>query len=107
MFSQYDESPDWRANGAGFHHSHKHGFGLLNAWRMVNAAKVPVILCVFILCSHVTTMATWKANADKMVMNSGQPRDLKPCRFPILHSINYSDHMSQNVKIYIFLNKEK
>ena len=43
VFSQYDESPDWRANGAGFYHSHKHGFGLLNAWRMVNAAKVPAI----------------------------------------------------------------
>uniref|UniRef100_A0A9J7YNS4 Proprotein convertase subtilisin/kexin type 7 n=1 Tax=Cyprinus carpio carpio TaxID=630221 RepID=A0A9J7YNS4_CYPCA len=27
-------------NGAGFHHSHKYGFGLLNAWRLVNAAKV-------------------------------------------------------------------
>ncbi|XP_043114767.1 proprotein convertase subtilisin/kexin type 7 isoform X2 [Puntigrus tetrazona] len=31
---------DWGINGAGFHHSHKYGFGLLNAWRLVNAAKV-------------------------------------------------------------------
>ncbi|KAJ3591463.1 hypothetical protein NHX12_009408 [Muraenolepis orangiensis] len=38
--TKYDDHADWRANGAGFHHSHKHGFGLLNAWRMVNAAKV-------------------------------------------------------------------
>ncbi|XP_067364102.1 proprotein convertase subtilisin/kexin type 7 isoform X2 [Channa argus] len=35
-----DVSADWRVNGAGFHHSHQHGFGLLNAWRLVNAAKV-------------------------------------------------------------------
>ncbi|XP_013881486.1 proprotein convertase subtilisin/kexin type 7 isoform X2 [Austrofundulus limnaeus] len=35
-----DASADWRVNGAGFHHSHQHGFGLLNAWRLVNAAKV-------------------------------------------------------------------
>ncbi|TKS81358.1 Proprotein convertase subtilisin/kexin type 7 [Collichthys lucidus] len=35
-----DNSVDWRINGAGFHHSHQHGFGLLNAWRLVNAAKV-------------------------------------------------------------------
>ncbi|KAM9318411.1 proprotein convertase subtilisin/kexin type 7 isoform 2-T3 [Pholidichthys leucotaenia] len=35
-----DNSADWRKNGAGFHHSHQHGFGLLNAWRLVNAAKV-------------------------------------------------------------------
>ncbi|TDH15115.1 hypothetical protein EPR50_G00028370 [Perca flavescens] len=35
-----DSSAEWSVNGAGFHHSHKHGFGLLNAWRLVNAAKV-------------------------------------------------------------------
>uniref|UniRef100_A0A7N8WWR0 Proprotein convertase subtilisin/kexin type 7 n=1 Tax=Mastacembelus armatus TaxID=205130 RepID=A0A7N8WWR0_9TELE len=35
-----DSSVDWKVNGAGFHHSHQHGFGLLNAWRLVNAAKV-------------------------------------------------------------------
>ncbi|XP_022061499.2 proprotein convertase subtilisin/kexin type 7 [Acanthochromis polyacanthus] len=35
-----DNSSDWRVNGAGFHHSHQHGFGLLDAWRLVNAAKV-------------------------------------------------------------------
>ncbi|XP_036393111.1 proprotein convertase subtilisin/kexin type 7 [Megalops cyprinoides] len=35
-----DRKADWRTNGAGFHHSHQHGFGLLNAWRLVNAAKV-------------------------------------------------------------------
>ncbi|XP_041797138.1 proprotein convertase subtilisin/kexin type 7 isoform X2 [Chelmon rostratus] len=35
-----DSAADWRMNGAGFYHSHQHGFGLLNAWRLVNAAKV-------------------------------------------------------------------
>ncbi|XP_051934256.1 proprotein convertase subtilisin/kexin type 7 isoform X2 [Hippocampus zosterae] len=35
-----DNSSDWRENGAGFHHSHQHGFGLLNAWKLVNAAKI-------------------------------------------------------------------
>ncbi|XP_051253039.1 proprotein convertase subtilisin/kexin type 7 isoform X1 [Dicentrarchus labrax] len=35
-----DDSADWKMNGAGFTHSHQHGFGLLNAWRLVNAAKV-------------------------------------------------------------------
>ncbi|KAL0972768.1 hypothetical protein UPYG_G00194530 [Umbra pygmaea] len=38
--TQYDVGGDWNVNGAGFHHSHQHGFGLLNAWRLVNAAKV-------------------------------------------------------------------
>uniref|UniRef100_A0A674CEK9 Proprotein convertase subtilisin/kexin type 7 n=1 Tax=Salmo trutta TaxID=8032 RepID=A0A674CEK9_SALTR len=37
--TQYDVQGDWKINGAGFHHSHQHGFGLLNAWRLVNAAK--------------------------------------------------------------------
>ncbi|XP_032820258.2 proprotein convertase subtilisin/kexin type 7 [Petromyzon marinus] len=31
---------EWDENLAGFHHSHKYGFGVLNAWRLVNAAKV-------------------------------------------------------------------
>ncbi|KAL4229144.1 Proprotein convertase subtilisin/kexin type 7 [Mactra antiquata] len=30
----------WQKNGAGLWHSHKHGFGLMSAWRLVNAAKV-------------------------------------------------------------------
>ena len=55
---------------------------------------------IFILCSHMTTMAAWRAtNTDKMATNSGQPGELQPCRFPILQSINYLDHMSQNGKI--------
>ncbi|KAK2185428.1 hypothetical protein NP493_237g03008 [Ridgeia piscesae] len=29
----------WYKNAAGLHHSHKHGFGLMDAWRLVNAAK--------------------------------------------------------------------
>ena len=30
----------WQSNGAGLSHSHKHGFGLLSAWRLVNAARI-------------------------------------------------------------------
>lgn len=35
-----DDDSEWQENGAGLNHSHKHGFGLMKAWRMVNAAKV-------------------------------------------------------------------
>ena len=50
-----------------------------------NKANLPCKLGLFILCSHLTTMATWRAtNADKMASNSGQPGELQPCRFPIL-----------------------
>ncbi|XP_021027491.1 proprotein convertase subtilisin/kexin type 7 [Mus caroli] len=39
--TQYeDHHADWLTNEAGFSHSHQHGFGLLNAWRLVNAAKI-------------------------------------------------------------------
>ncbi|XP_037003175.2 proprotein convertase subtilisin/kexin type 7 isoform X2 [Artibeus jamaicensis] len=39
--TQYeDRHADWVTNEAGFSHSHQHGFGLLNAWRLVNAAKI-------------------------------------------------------------------
>uniref|UniRef100_A0A8D2J844 Proprotein convertase subtilisin/kexin type 7 n=1 Tax=Varanus komodoensis TaxID=61221 RepID=A0A8D2J844_VARKO len=35
-----DRRASWDTNQAGLSHSHQHGFGLLNAWRLVNAAKV-------------------------------------------------------------------
>ncbi|KAM6043400.1 proprotein convertase subtilisin/kexin type 7 [Chlamydotis macqueenii] len=35
-----DRHARWDVNQAGFSHSHQHGFGLLNAWRLVNAAKI-------------------------------------------------------------------
>uniref|UniRef100_A0A8D0E9B7 Proprotein convertase subtilisin/kexin type 7 n=1 Tax=Salvator merianae TaxID=96440 RepID=A0A8D0E9B7_SALMN len=35
-----DRHASWEVNQAGLSHSHQHGFGLLNAWRLVNAAKV-------------------------------------------------------------------
>ncbi|XP_054853618.1 proprotein convertase subtilisin/kexin type 7 isoform X2 [Eublepharis macularius] len=35
-----DHRAQWDTNQAGLSHSHQHGFGLLNAWRLVNAAKV-------------------------------------------------------------------
>ncbi|KAK1336385.1 hypothetical protein QTO34_004191 [Cnephaeus nilssonii] len=39
--TQYeDRRADWITNEAGFSHSHQHGFGLLKAWRLVNAAKI-------------------------------------------------------------------
>ncbi|KAK6963898.1 proprotein convertase subtilisin/kexin type 7 [Biomphalaria glabrata] len=34
------DSAHFDENGAGLSHSHKHGFGLLNSWRLVNAARV-------------------------------------------------------------------
>jgi len=34
------EKAQWTRNAVGLHHSHQHGFGLLNAWLMVNTAKV-------------------------------------------------------------------
>lgn len=33
------DNSDYHTNGAGYHHSHKYGFGLLDSWRLVNTAK--------------------------------------------------------------------
>lgn len=41
FFLQHDvDDNDYYTNGAGYHHSHKYGFGLLDSWRLVNTAKV-------------------------------------------------------------------
>ncbi|KAK7883147.1 hypothetical protein WMY93_029321 [Mugilogobius chulae] len=74
-----DSSADWNTNGAGFNHSHQHGFGLLNAWRLVNAAKVwesvpflvsyqsPVIKEeVPILTYYDELVRTWNVTADDL-----------------------------------------
>lgn len=40
---QHDVDPlDYTKNQAGFHHSHKYGFGLMDSWRLVNLAKVSI-----------------------------------------------------------------
>ena len=41
---QHDIDPlDYTKNQAGFHHSHKYGFGLMDSWRLVNLAKVSIV----------------------------------------------------------------
>ena len=46
--SQHDvDEDDYHTNGAGYHHSHKYGFGLLDSWRLVNTAKV-IMLQIFL-----------------------------------------------------------
>ena len=38
---QVDKSyASWYKNAAGLYHSHKHGFGLLDAWKLVAASQV-------------------------------------------------------------------
>ncbi|KAF6026264.1 PCSK7 [Bugula neritina] len=34
------DDSDWKTNAAGLNHSHKHGFGLISPWNVVNAAKI-------------------------------------------------------------------
>ncbi|XP_033759157.1 proprotein convertase subtilisin/kexin type 7-like [Pecten maximus] len=43
---------DWQRNGAGLFHSHKHGFGLMKAWRLVNAAKIWTMVSWLTAYSH-------------------------------------------------------
>ncbi|XP_067103086.1 proprotein convertase subtilisin/kexin type 7 [Osmerus mordax] len=83
--TQYDTRADWKVNGAGFHHSHKHGFGLLNAWRLVNAAKVwesvpflvsyasPVLKKEEPILTYPNKLAlTWNVTADDLSQSGMQ-----------------------------------
>ncbi|XP_062328901.1 proprotein convertase subtilisin/kexin type 7 isoform X2 [Osmerus eperlanus] len=85
MRSIYDTRADWKVNGAGFHHSHKHGFGLLNAWRLVNAAKVwesvpflvsyasPVLKKEEPILTYPNKLAlTWNVTADDLSQSGMQ-----------------------------------
>jgi len=38
------EPDEWQVNSAGFAHSHKHGFGILDSWALVTASKVSSVL---------------------------------------------------------------
>ena len=46
---------EWQVNGAGFEHSHKHGFGLLDTWRLVTLAKI---------WPSVPYMTSWTSNHE-------------------------------------------
>lgn len=42
---------EWSTNGASFMHSHQHGFGVLDAYRLTRSAQVR-----YIVIDHVTVM---------------------------------------------------
>ncbi|XP_047607849.1 proprotein convertase subtilisin/kexin type 7 isoform X2 [Phacochoerus africanus] len=69
--TQYeDRHADWITNEAGFSHSHQHGFGLLNAWRLVNAAKIWT--SVPYLASYVSPVL----KEDKAIPLSARPLEV-------------------------------
>lgn len=57
QFLQVDvDHSEWKRNQAGLYHSHKHGFGVMKAWRLVSAAKVIVtytVSCMFCSCYYM------------------------------------------------------
>ncbi|XP_071843732.1 proprotein convertase subtilisin/kexin type 7-like isoform X2 [Apostichopus japonicus] len=65
------EHGDWSDNAAGFHHSHKHGFGEIKAWRLVNAAKVwrSVPWLTSLSSSRMSVYKTIPANNSPLVLN--------------------------------------
>uniref|UniRef100_A0A2K5KR35 Proprotein convertase subtilisin/kexin type 7 n=1 Tax=Cercocebus atys TaxID=9531 RepID=A0A2K5KR35_CERAT len=75
-----DRRAEWVTNEAGFSHSHQHGFGLLNAWRLVNAAKIWT--SVPYLASYVSPML----KENKAIPQS--PRSLEVLWNGIPHGFN-------------------
>lgn len=87
----------WQENGAGLSHSHKHGFGLLNSWRLVNAARV------WETVPWMTSFSYTDAGADKIIPK-GSNTPLK-----IVHEITEADVRGlglftlENVQLTIWL----
>ncbi|XP_062816987.1 proprotein convertase subtilisin/kexin type 7 [Anolis carolinensis] len=73
-----DHRASWDTNSAGLSHSHQHGFGLLNAWRLVNAAKVWE--SVPYLASYVSP-----------VLKEGQEVPLAPRRLEVTWNVTEAD----------------
>ncbi|XP_065071198.1 proprotein convertase subtilisin/kexin type 7-like [Rhopilema esculentum] len=60
------DEEEWQKNGAGFFHSHKHGFGLLNSWKLVTTAK---------MWESVPVLTSWTSpliKVDKEIPASGE-----------------------------------
>ncbi|XP_037534015.1 proprotein convertase subtilisin/kexin type 7 [Nematolebias whitei] len=88
--SKCDSNADWRENGAGFHHSHQHGFGLLNAWRLVNAAKVweSVPFLVSYQSSVIKEKAAIPAYSKELVLSwNVSAADLRPSGMETLEHV--------------------
>ncbi|CAM4558936.1 unnamed protein product [Leuciscus chuanchicus] len=96
--TQHDAQADWRRNGAGFHHSHMYGFGLLNAWRLVNAAKVwesvpflvsyqsPVLTTNEIIPAHPKTLThTWNVTRSDLRRSGMQTLEHVSVTVTIVH----------------------
>ncbi|MBN3312594.1 PCSK7 convertase, partial [Atractosteus spatula] len=77
-----DKRAGWKTNGAGLHHSHQHGFGLLNAWRLVNAAKVweSVPFLVSYQSPELKEEAEILAFPEKLVLTWNGPEKTPPLR---------------------------
>lgn len=58
---------DWSENAAGFVHSHKHGFGLISAWHLVNAAKV------WRSVPWLTSISSSRLNVNKIIPANSVP----------------------------------
>ena len=51
------DADEWQVNGAGFAHSHKHGFGLIDSWRLVTASQVRIFRkCHFFPSNHFNSL---------------------------------------------------
>lgn len=74
---------EWQVNGAGFAHSHKHGFGLLDSWRLVTASKI---------WPSVPFMTSWSS----AIVKSGDKIPTAP-GFNLTKTFTVKDKMAEHV----------
>ncbi|XP_066929488.1 proprotein convertase subtilisin/kexin type 7-like [Clytia hemisphaerica] len=90
-----DVEPDeWQVNSAGFSHSHKHGFGLLDSWALVTASRV---------WSSVPYLTSWKSRLmkpDEKIPSNGYNLTKKMHVHPkILREVTTLEHVTLTVSI--------
>ncbi|XP_014665059.1 PREDICTED: proprotein convertase subtilisin/kexin type 7-like, partial [Priapulus caudatus] len=90
----------WYTNQAGLHHSHKHGFGAMDAWRLINSAKV---------WKNVPWMTVFTGD----VLNVNEPIAKSPSRLIVNYTVTpqtlegYALLMLEHVQVRVTLSHPK
>jgi len=74
---------EWQVNMAGFAHSHKHGFGLLDSWRLVTSSK---------LWPNVPYMTSWSSRISNVFHRIPNIQG-----FNLTETVYVSEKMSEHV----------
>lgn len=87
------DEAEWHVNGAGFSHSHKHGFGLLNSWRLVTSAKLWESI------PYMTSWSTPRLKVNEKIPAAGQLERLFKVSKEMTEEVTTLEHVTVTVNI--------